>query len=272
MVFQDYALFPHLTVEKNISFGLKGLTRLAKKQRTREILALVGLENYGSRYPYELSGGQQQRVALARALAPKPKVILLDEPFSNLDVKLREKMRQEVKHILQQSGSTALFVTHDQKDAFAVSDRIVVMNKGQIQQIATPRELYSRPTNKFVAEFLGKTNLLTGKLLPDQKHVITCIGKVCLPEYINEKLDQVTISVRPEGCRLAEKGRYRGIIEHITYCGEYQEVLVRLDANSNNEQPETMIINVQSDQDIRIGEHICFNISTEFVSLVESSA
>ena len=266
MVFQDYALFPHLTVEKNVAFGLNKWGRKERRERTLEVLELVGLANYATRYPYELSGGQQQRVSLARALAPKPKVLLLDEPFSNLDVKLREKMREEVNDILRKSKTTSILVTHDQKDAFAISDVVVVMNQGHVQQIASPRQLYQQPKNCFVAEFLGKTNLLTGKLDSDNKHVFTRIGKVCLPDCTTERSDDVTVSIRPEGCRIRENGRYCGVVEQITYYGEYQEVSLRF--HSSEAPQQKMVIYAPVENDLSAGSRVSFDIAPELVSLV----
>lgn len=155
MVFQDYALFPHLTVERNVAFGLQHLERDARAARVREVLALVGLDGMQARYPHELSGGQQQRVALARALAPSPRLLLLDEPFSNLDVDLRERLAHEVRGILKAAGATALFVTHDQLEAFAIGDVIGVMHQGHLHQWDDAYALYHRPATRFVAEFIG---------------------------------------------------------------------------------------------------------------------
>ena len=155
MVFQDYALFPHLDVAKNVAFGLTHLRQTERRQRVDEVLQLVGLGSVYKRYPHELSGGQQQRVALARALAPRPRLLLLDEPFSNLDVDLRERLAHEVRGILKQAGATALFVTHDQLEAFAIGDRIGVMHEGQLHQWADAYELYHRPATRFVADFIG---------------------------------------------------------------------------------------------------------------------
>jgi len=160
MVFQDYALFPHLTVAGNISFGLP----TKDPRRVRELLDLVGLNHVEDRYPHELSGGQQQRVALARALAPKPRLLLLDEPFSNLDVELRERLGQEVRAILKASGTTAILVTHDQREAFAMADRVGVMTEGALRQWAAPYELYHEPSDRFVANFIGEGVLLPAKL------------------------------------------------------------------------------------------------------------
>ncbi len=155
MVFQDYALFPHLSVERNVGFGIAHLARDARAKRVQEVLALVGLADAARRAPHQLSGGQQQRVALARALAPGPRLLLLDEPFSNLDVELRERLAQELRAILKASATTALFVTHDQQEAFAVGDRIGVMREGQLLQWDDAYALYHRPACRFVAEFIG---------------------------------------------------------------------------------------------------------------------
>ena len=162
MVFQDYALFPHLTVEENVAFGLGRKPPEEAHLRVRQLLATVGLHGQGDKYPHELSGGQQQRVALARALAPRPELILLDEPFSNLDVGLRERLSVEVREILKREGSTAILVTHDQNEAFAMADEIGVMYEGRIQQWDVPYNLYHRPANRFVADFIGQGVLLPG--------------------------------------------------------------------------------------------------------------
>ncbi len=164
MVFQDYALFPHLTIAENIAFGLQTKqTRLSRseiKARISEVLLLVGLTGLEKRFPHELSGGQQQRIALARALAPKPSLILLDEPLSNLDVKVRQKLRYEVRRILKQSGISGIFVTHDQEEALAISDHIAVMQNGYLEQLGTPEEIYTQPASRFVAEFVTHANFL----------------------------------------------------------------------------------------------------------------
>ncbi|WP_374584043.1 ABC transporter ATP-binding protein [Pseudoduganella sp.] len=164
MVFQDYALFPHLTVAENIGFGLARAERAA---RVASLLQTVGLAGQGGRYPHELSGGQQQRVALARALAPRPRLLLLDEPFSNLDVELRERLAQEVRQILRAEGVSAILVTHDQHEAFAFADQVAVMHEGRIQQWDTPYNLYHRPANRFVADFVGQGVFLPGEVQAD---------------------------------------------------------------------------------------------------------
>ena len=165
MVFQDYALFPHLSIEANVAFGLGRNPGEDAHLRVRQLLATVGLQGQGSKFPHELSGGQQQRVALARALAPRPELILLDEPFSNLDVGLRERLSTEVRDILKREGSTAIMVTHDQNEAFAMADEIGVMDGGRIQQWDTPYKLYHQPANRFVADFVGQGVFLPGQVL-----------------------------------------------------------------------------------------------------------
>lgn len=169
IVFQDYALFPHLSVEKNVAFGLQhqarkqGLSTKQVQQRTADAIALVGLQGLEKRYPHELSGGQQQRVALARALAPRPSLILLDEPFSNLDVQVRLYLRQEVRDILKQVSASGVFVTHDQEEALAIADQVAVMRHGHIEQLGTPEEIYSRPASRFIAEFVTQANFVPAR-------------------------------------------------------------------------------------------------------------
>ncbi|MGH7409156.1 MAG: ABC transporter ATP-binding protein, partial [Candidatus Methylomirabilales bacterium] len=174
MVFQDYALFPHLTVEGNIGFGLASMEPKAKAERVQEVLALVGLERLATRFPHELSGGQQQRVALGRALAPRPAVLLLDEPLSNLDADMRAQVRQDLHVILRQTGSTTLFVTHDQEEAFMIGDRVGVLNGGHLEQLDRPEEIYHLPATRFVARFVGKADFLPGTVT--EEGIVTEIG------------------------------------------------------------------------------------------------
>ncbi|MCB1978156.1 MAG: ABC transporter ATP-binding protein [Burkholderiaceae bacterium] len=178
MVFQDYALFPHLSAGRNIAFGLHGMARTAQAERVAQVLSLVGLPGSEARYPHELSGGQQQRVALARALAPRPKLMLLDEPFSNLDVELRERLAQEMRGILKAAGATALFVTHDQLEAFAIGDWIGVMHEGRLHQWDDAYTVYHRPATRFVANFIGHGVFAPAKLeqSPNGVAVRTALG------------------------------------------------------------------------------------------------
>lgn len=178
MVFQNYALFPHMTVERNIAFGLHRLSKAEQIARVRETLELVHLESYASHYPHELSGGQQQRIALARALAPKPELLLLDEPFSNLDIELRQKLVHEVRGILKEANATALFVTHDQLEAFAVADVMGAMHSGKLEQWADTYSLYHRPNTRFIAEFVGHGVFAPARISNDGKHLLTPLGTI----------------------------------------------------------------------------------------------
>lgn len=160
MVFQDYALFPHLTVAENVAFGVRGVQGITRSDNASKMISLVGLAGLEHRYPHELSGGQQQRVALARALAPQPALILLDEPLSNLDVQVRLRLREEVREILKATGTSGIFVTHDQEEALAIADYVAVMRQGRLEQLGTPEEIYTQPATRFVAEFVTQANFL----------------------------------------------------------------------------------------------------------------
>ncbi|MCQ4630816.1 ABC transporter ATP-binding protein [Shinella lacus] len=203
MVFQAYALFPNMNVAENVAFGLKiaGKPKAEIDARVKEMLGLIKLDHLAERYPYQMSGGQQQRVALARALAPKPQVLLLDEPLSALDAKIRVSLREEIRMIQQQLGITTVFVTHDQEEALSISDRIVVMNAGKADQIGKPAEIYNRPATRFVANFVGTLNLIEAKVVDPVANRIT-IGDqgVTLREPLgNVKVgDTVSLALRPE--------------------------------------------------------------------------
>lgn len=205
-VFQDYALFPHLSVYGNVAFGLRQLSGKTKQKRVEEVLSLVGLTVFKDRKPGELSGGQQQRVALARAIAPGPKLVLLDEPFSSLDAALRQSTRDEVRALLKQSGIGAILVTHDQEEALSVADRLAVMRGGQLEQIGTPEEVYHHPRTPFVAQFLGRTNLIPGEARGLEAE--TPLGRIVL---MDEAQGAVLLSLRPEGLSLAAPLGHLGI-------------------------------------------------------------
>jgi iron(III) transport system ATP-binding protein len=200
MVFQDYAIFPHLDVAANVAFGL-GRGRNAQA-RTETMLELVGLAGLGPQMPYELSGGQQQRVALARALAPEPAVLLLDEPFSNLDTSLRVQVRREVRQMLKQTGATAVFVTHDQEEALFIGDEVAVMNEGRLEQIGTPYDIFHRPQSRFVAEFMGQTDFVAGRGTADG--VETPLGLIAGRVQGVAPDTAVEVALRPDDVALTE--------------------------------------------------------------------
>ena len=238
MVFQNYALWPHMDVSKNVEYGLE-IRKIARKKRVEKVkqaLAVVRMEAYSDRYPNQLSGGQQQRVALARALVIEPDVLLLDEPLSNLDARLRLEMRDEITRIHQETRITTIYVTHDQKEALSMADRMAVMKEGKIVQVGTPRDIYRQPQNRFIADFIGETNLLSGVVAEVNPHqgwmrVDTPYG----PVYSTFLLDglclgtEVYCSIRPESLTFARphettcRNRLKAVIDTIVYLGEIEQ-------------------------------------------------
>jgi iron(III) transport system ATP-binding protein len=227
VVFQDYALFPHLTVAQNVGYGVRDRGRRAT--RVAELLYLVGLAGEARRLPHELSGGQQQRVALARALAPEPALVLLDEPFSNLDAALRVRVRGEVRSILREARATAVFVTHDQEEALSLADRVAVMEAGRVLQVGEPAGLYARPADRFVATFVGDADLIPGRA--DRDGVATAVGRLTTAgDGPDGALNgEVEVALRPERVRLRLDGAGQGIVREITYFGHDQLVEVGLE-------------------------------------------
>ena len=228
-VFQRYALFPHLNVFENVAFSLreKKMPKDEIKRRVTEMLALVALKGFEKRSVTSLSGGQQQRVAIARALVNQPKVLLLDEPLAALDLKLRKDMQVELKNIQKATGITFVFVTHDQEEALSMSDTVVVMSEGRIQQIGTPVDIYNEPENAFVADFIGESNILDGVMLEDKKvsfagHVFQCVDGGF------GKREAVDVVVRPEDVDIVpeEKGQLRGVVTSVTFLGVHYEIIV----------------------------------------------
>ena len=234
-VFQQYALFPLMTVTQNVEFGLlrKGWSRADARVRASAVLKLVHMEGYEQRMPAQLSGGQQQRVALARALAPEPKVLLLDEPLSALDLKLRQKVRLELKSLQRNTGITFIFVTHDQEEALTMSDRIAVMSEGAVQQIGTPAEIYERPCNRFVADFIGETNILEADLLRVSggvAEVRALNGRPFLADLPVAGLSSSShVSIRPENLALSseQEGHFSGIAAQHVYLGTDMQIAVK---------------------------------------------
>jgi putative spermidine/putrescine transport system ATP-binding protein len=243
MVFQSYALFPHRSVERNVAFGLerRDVPRNERVRRVRDALAMVRLEDLGERFPRELSGGQQQRVALARALVIEPTLLLLDEPLSSLDRRLREELREEIRRLQQQLSITTLLVTHDQEEALSVSDRIALINRGRIEQIGRPSDLYDRPTNRFVAESLGKVNILSASLVSPGDGQLAeyrlADGNVIRAAAHGGIGDRAVLAVRPEAIRLDRiddresneaANQLTAVVQSRRFLGPVEEVTVAL--------------------------------------------
>jgi iron(III) transport system ATP-binding protein len=221
-VFQDYALFPHLSVIDNVKFGLRGRPKDEAAARAREMLALVGLADLGDRQPHELSGGQQQRVALARTLAVAPPLVLLDEPFSNLDAAMRVETRQEVRSMLKAAGSSAILVTHDQEEALALADRVAVMEGGRLRQLGTPAQIHREPVSEFVASFIGRSNIVRGQASGGSAETI--FGNLAL---LHEAAGDVSLAVRPEQITLHPDPAGAGLVAGREFRGHDQLYWVR---------------------------------------------
>ncbi|UVC10817.1 ABC transporter ATP-binding protein [Rhizobium sp. TH2] len=238
MVFQSYALFPHMNALDNVAYGLEssGYKKKEARERAEDVLKTVGLGGFGHRLPAELSGGQQQRVAVARALALEPQVLLLDEPLSNLDARLRRRVRTEIRELQQRLGFTAVYVTHDQDEALAVSDRVVIMKDGEIAQVGTPRELYETPTSAFIADFMGEANVVDCEVLSSEggqalirigglEHRVPARGALPGP---------ARLAVRPNAITLdpAAEAPFAGTITHAAYLGDHVEYEVKTDVGT----------------------------------------
>jgi iron(III) transport system ATP-binding protein len=259
MVFQDYALFPHLTAAHNIAFALNGMRGRARAERVDAMLALVGLERCADRYPHQLSGGQQQRVALARALAPAPLIVLLDEPFSNLDAGLRKAMREEVRRILIEAGATAIFVTHDQEEAMRIGDEIAVMHAGRIVQIGKPDALYRHPNSAQVADFLGEANYLPGQAQGDQ--VLTALGALPLARPMH---GGVRVMIRPEALALHRTPDGDAIVTDSRYYGQYRIITLRHAGDLILEA------RVWAQTELEIGDRVSVSVQGDVVAFAES--
>lgn len=238
MVFQSYALWPHMSVYQNVEYGLRvrGVPKAQRRASVTEALAVVRMEAYADARPNQLSGGQQQRVALARALVIRPDVLLLDEPLSNLDAKLRLEMRSELLRIHAQVGTTTIYVTHDQEEALSLARRMAVMNRGRIVQVGSPREIYASPATRFVADFIGETNLLDGTVAessPSGVRLSTALGDVLSSRRAGGPGASVTLSIRPEALSVAPgeapgHNRFVGVVEQAMYLGDREQLRVRV--------------------------------------------
>ncbi|GLS25479.1 ABC transporter ATP-binding protein [Marinibactrum halimedae] len=264
MVFQDYALFPHLSVSDNIAFGLKPLPHDQQKRITTELLTLVKLENMGERYPDELSGGQQQRVALARALSTEPSLLLLDEPFSNLDVELRRLLAVEVRSILKQRGITAIMVTHDQEEAFAFADNIGVMNQGTLCQWDTPYNLYHEPNNRFVASFIGQGAFLPGRT-NSATEVTTELGTFKSKHSHWHKDANVEVLFRPDDVLHSPESPIKTIVQDKAFTGAATLYTLSLPSGKK------VLANFSSHHDYPIGETVGINIDAQHLIVFPQS-
>jgi putative spermidine/putrescine transport system ATP-binding protein len=240
MVFQAYALFPNMNVADNIAFGLRvaGKPKPERDARVEQMLALIGLAGYGKRYPFELSGGQQQRVALARALAPSPRMLLLDEPLSALDAKIRVSLRDQIREIQRDLGITTVFVTHDQEEALSISDRIVVLSAGNVEQFDTPFQIYNKPATRFVATFVGTLNTIEGVVESVKEKTVKVDGQTIsldsLPQGAKAK-EPISLTLRPEAMRLGDANSgvtLEGKVEDVSFLGSVIRVRVNLGQNT----------------------------------------
>lgn len=260
MVFQDFALFPHLSIARNICFGIRQLSEADQRSRLEALLELIGLQGFGERYPHQLSGGQQQRVALARAMAPRPRLLLLDEPFSSMDVELRGVLAKEIREILQHEGITTVMVTHDQHEAFSMADQIGVLSGGQLLQWGSAQTLYHHPKTAFVARFIGRSNFLVGTV--NDGGVKTAIGMVSAASLSGHKSgDTVKVLVRPEYLQLDQENGVPATLISRDFRGGYYLYTLRLPSN------EIVQMLLSSLADHELGESVAISLSTDQLSL-----
>ncbi len=264
-IFQRYALFPHYNVYDNIAFGLrvKKVPEKEIKQQVSQMLKLVNLEGFEKRSVAKLSGGQQQRVAIARAVINKPKVLLLDEPLAALDLKLRKDMQNELKNIQKQLGITFIYVTHDQEEALSMSDTVVVMNEGKIQQIGTPIDIYNEPQNAFVADFIGESNILDGIMEKDFLVNVDGVDFPCLDRGFGEK-EPVDVVIRPEDVKIVEpiKGKLTGTVTSVTFRGVHFEIIVDI---------ENFKWMIQTTEEHKVGDEVGLIIIPDAIHIMKKS-
>lgn len=264
-IFQRYALFPHLNVYENIAFGLriKKQKEAEIKKSVKEMLKLVNLEGFEKRRVNTLSGGQQQRVAIARAIANQPKVLLLDEPLAALDLKLRKDMQKELRNIQRKLGITFIFVTHDQEEALTLSDRVVVMDKGRIQQVGTPQDIYNEPQNAFVADFIGESNILDGTMIKDFYVNFSGNNFECLDKGFEEN-EQIDVVVRPEDVDIVDisSGMLKGLVTSVDFLGVHYEIIVDIGGF------KWMI---QTTEEHKVGEEVGLYIEPDAIHIMKKS-
>lgn len=254
LIFQDYALFPHLTVAENVAFGLKGLVKSEKQLVVDEMLTLVHLDGYGDRYPHQLSGGQQQRVAIARSLAYKPDLLLLDEPFSNIDTQVRHELIGQIRQIFKKQGVTAVFVTHSREEAFAFADKMAVMNHGVIEQFGSASELYYRPSSKFVADFLGGGSYLTARRISDYDYE-TELGTVKANAQTSIEIgDLCELLLRPQNLQLRAKEDSSMKVLELHFMGDHCNYTVELNGT---------LLTATSSAALAVGQPVAIDIHTE---------
>jgi len=278
IVFQSYALFPNLTVRQNIAYGLenRGMARRAITERVAELLKLVGLEDQGDKYPAQLSGGQQQRVALARALAPSPGLLLLDEPLSALDAKVRLYLRHEIRDLQRKLNVTTIMVTHDQEEALSIADRIVVMHGGHIEQVGTPIEIYQDPATPFVADFVGSMNFVDGVVVEPGRCRIADLGLECATDGLAPE-EAVTVAIRPEdvvvrAVTAETRNRFSGRILRTDFLGPFLRVEIGADMLGAVRLLVDLSINVVRDLDIEPGREMELAVPPERIRLYPARA
>jgi spermidine/putrescine transport system ATP-binding protein len=271
-VFQQYSLFPHLNVFENVAFGLRRLKKSNSfiNKRTKDVLELVQMQDFISRKTNQLSGGQQQRIALARALAPEPKVLLLDEPLSALDLKLRQAMRVELKTLQKETGITFVFVTHDQEEALTMSDRIAVINEGRIQQIGQPEIIYEKPSNQFVAKFIGEANLISGICLQTGKNGLLQLNsgqKISVDIPLDHiKGDTLTIFIRPERVKINKTNKNSNSkIQEFTYLGNAAHIQI-----ISNDEVINVTLPIDKASSFKKGDKIDLEFPKDFVRIINS--
>jgi len=279
IVFQSYALFPNLTVAQNVGYGLvnRRKQRAEIKARVAELLSLVGLTEHGAKYPIQLSGGQQQRVALARALAASPSLLLLDEPLSALDARVRVRLREEIKALQRRLGVTTIMVTHDQEEALALADEIVVMNGGRVEQIGTPTEIYNEPATAFVADFVGETNMLDATILGADRIRVGALTLTCAHTEMHGPGERVRLGLRPEDVRIRGlgPGAPNSLVVRVVlldFLGAFWRATLHVESDPGLVLRSDFSINAMRDLDIHVGQSLTISLPPEALRIFAGAA